>query len=105
MISDVKRSFWGGKWHAVVGKISKVGGEYKGSLIVADEHHGASVGEIHTWRPLLHFIENRLDQRGSDCHNIHARHELAQSAHRRRVVFKSVLSLGDRRLSFLRCLN
>jgi hypothetical protein len=47
---------------------------------------------------LLHFIEDRLDQRGSDRHNIHARHELAQSAHRRRVVLKSVLSLGDRRL-------
>ena len=50
------------------------------SLIGAGEHHGAGVGEIHALRPLLHFIENRLDQCGSDRHNIHAHHELAQSA-------------------------
>ena len=98
MISDVKHSFWGGKRHAVGGKISEVGREHKGSLIVADEHHSAGVSEIHAWRPLLHFIENWLNQCGSDRHNIHARHELAQSSHCHRVVFKPVLSLGDRRL-------
>jgi hypothetical protein len=79
MISDVNRSFWGGKRHAVGGKISEVGGEHKGSLIVVGEHDGAGVSEIHARRPLLHYIENRLDQRGSYRHNIHARHELARA--------------------------
>jgi hypothetical protein len=54
MISGMQRSFWGGKWHAVGGKISEAGGEHKGSLIVAGERHGAGVDEIHAWRPLLH---------------------------------------------------
>jgi hypothetical protein len=98
MISDLKRAFWGGKRYAVGGKISEVSGEHKGSLVIAGEHNGAGVGEIHAWRPVLHFIKNWIDQCGGDRHNIHARHELAQGAHRRRVVFKPALGLSNRRL-------
>jgi hypothetical protein len=43
MISEEKRAFWGGKRHAVGGKLSEVSGEHKGSLVIAREHHGAGV--------------------------------------------------------------
>jgi hypothetical protein len=68
---DVKRAFGGSERRAIGGKIAKIGGQHEGSFIIASEHHGASIGEVHSRRPSLGFTEDGLDGNRHDIHSCH----------------------------------
>src|SRR5438046_622577 len=95
--SEVKRPFRGRERYVVSGKVTEIGREHKGALVVPGEDDRTGVRKVHAWSPALDFIEHGGNERRSDRYNIHPRNKAPQCRTRSAVTLQSALPLRARR--------
>jgi hypothetical protein len=95
--SEVERPFRGRERYVVSGKVPKIGREHKRPLVVPGKDHRTGISKVHAWGPTLDLIEHGGNERRSDRHDIHPRHESPQCVDAGGVILKSVLRLRDGR--------
>ena len=93
----MKRPFRGRERYVVSGKVTEIGREHKGALVVPGEDDRTGVRKVHAWSPAFDFIEHGGNERRSDRYNIHPRNKAPQCGKRSWVILQSVLRLRDRR--------